>query len=395
MDRLLIISVSPLRQDPRVLRQIDLFKDRYEVITMGYGPSPDGVKKHVRLPRPAPTTALQKFRKALGALLGKHVENYQGFPGIWSAQDWLRTHSDEFDAVLVNDLGPLPVAVGTGKPTHADLHEYALGQHTNWLWRKYQLPVLEYCAEQLKRASSTTAVSAGIAALYDDQWDTHTKVVANTPHYQDGYRLLPTGRPIRLVYMGVGREVRSLDLPIEAVKRVNAARPGALTLDMYLAEAEAGYLEKLRLAAGDSSRTGVRINDPVPANEMISTLSQFDVAVVFFPPKTLNLKFTLPNKFFEAVQARIGVVTGPSPEMVPYLERFGFGEATTGWTVDDLAQTLGSLTPEKVDQWKAAADSAAADLSSDEQDAVWAAAVSALFASNSASDASSDASDGK
>lgn len=380
LQRLLIIAFAPLRRDPRVLRQIELFRDHYQVITMGYGGAPDGVTKHVRLAEPGPSSLPQRLRKGVRMLLGRHKANYGSFPGVHPARSWLRDHGDEFDAVLTNDLSTVPVALETGKPVHADLHEYALGQHADRMWRLYQLPVLEMCADQLTQVNSTTSVANGIAALYDENWGTNTQVVVNAPRYRDAdLPSAPVGRPIRLVYMGVARAVRSLNIPIEAVKRVNAAGPGSLTLDMFLMPAEPGYVESLLSEAGDLSGTGIRINDPVPAEQMVDVLADFDVAVVFFPPHTPNLKHVLPNKFFEAVQARIGVIIGPSPEMVPYVQECGFGEVTSGWTVDDLTQTLGSLTPEKVDSWKVAADRAARDLSSEQQSTSWEDAVGALF----------------
>ena len=38
--RLLVIAFSPLRSDARVLRQVRLFRERYAVTTVGYGPAP-------------------------------------------------------------------------------------------------------------------------------------------------------------------------------------------------------------------------------------------------------------------------------------------------------------------------------------------------------------------
>ena len=38
--RLLIASLSPLVGDARVLKQIERFRDGYEVVTLGYGDAP-------------------------------------------------------------------------------------------------------------------------------------------------------------------------------------------------------------------------------------------------------------------------------------------------------------------------------------------------------------------
>ena len=40
--KLLILSFSPIASDARVLKQVDLFAEDYEVTTCGYGPAPAG-----------------------------------------------------------------------------------------------------------------------------------------------------------------------------------------------------------------------------------------------------------------------------------------------------------------------------------------------------------------
>ena len=47
---ILVMSFSTLVSDPRVLKQIDLLREDYDVTTCGYGPAPDGVVGHHRIP---------------------------------------------------------------------------------------------------------------------------------------------------------------------------------------------------------------------------------------------------------------------------------------------------------------------------------------------------------
>ena len=47
---LLILSISDISQDARVLKQIALFADDWEVTTCGYGPRPPGVAHHLEIP---------------------------------------------------------------------------------------------------------------------------------------------------------------------------------------------------------------------------------------------------------------------------------------------------------------------------------------------------------
>ena len=52
MDKpsLLILSFSDLYRDARLLKQINLFKDDYNVTTCGYGPQPVEGVEHIEVP---------------------------------------------------------------------------------------------------------------------------------------------------------------------------------------------------------------------------------------------------------------------------------------------------------------------------------------------------------
>ncbi len=87
----------------------------------------------------------------------------------------------------------------------------------------------------------------------------------------------------------------------------------------------------------------------------------------------------LPNKFFDYVQARLGVIIGPSPEMRPLLEAYGFGATASGFDVGAITRVLDALTPEQILEWKLSADQSARALSAEPQIQVWEAAVEALM----------------
>jgi hypothetical protein len=128
----------------------------------------------------------------------------------------------------------------------------------------------------------------------------------------------------------------------------------------------------------------IRFRDPVPYSQLVATLSEYDVSLVFLPPTNFNLKNALPNKFFEAVQARIGLIVGPSPAMVALVEQYGLGAVTADFSADSLRTTLHGLTAEKISEWKRAADAAARPLSAESQVLAWQKAVEEIVTSQTA-----------
>ena len=140
---------------------------------------------------------------------------------------------------------------------------------------------------------------------------------------------------------------------IQAVKQLD----GRMTLDLALLQNDPGYLHGL--AALAASTRGVSVLEPIPLPELVTRANAYDAGLVFFPPLTTNLAHALPNKFFDLIQARVAVVTGPSQEIASIVREFGCGVVAPDFTPDALASTLRELTPGRIAALKQGAGRAA------------------------------------
>lgn len=366
--RLLILSFSSIAGDARVLKQVRLFAERYEVTTCGFGPAPEGVAEHLELaPESAGlmpdgrTVTLRQYRRAYGSI-----------PAVAAARVALA--GQRFDVVLANDVEAVGVGLEVGAPVHADLHEYSPRLHEeNRLWMLLIAPFFRWmCRRHVSRAVSVTTVGEGLAREYEREFGFRAGVVTNATPYAE---LEPgaVGRPLRLVHSGAGLRNRDLKLMLDAVDRCAAD----VTLDLLITPNHPAYIDELRERAAQIP--GVRVLDPVPYAELIATLNGYDVGVFVLPPSTFSYANALPNKLFDYVQARLGIVVGPSWETAGYVERYGLGLVTQDFTSQGLARTLDELTPERVARWKVASHAAAEELSAGEQVLGWARAVEALM----------------
>jgi hypothetical protein len=118
----------------------------------------------------------------------------------------------------------------------------------------------------------------------------------------------------------------------------------------------------------------------VPYADLVTTLNRYDVGLSIFPPTTFNLAWCLPNKFFDFVQARLGVIVGPSPEMARFVDDFGIGLVLSDFEPSSLASALEGLTGQQVASWKKESADHASELSSESQGAIWVALISRLAA---------------
>lgn len=366
LPSLLILSFSPIRSDPRVLKQVELFRTEYRVATCAYGEAPDGVAEHYALPADSRGWPSDK----IGLLTHQYHRVYDGLTAVQSARKVLP--SGKFDIILANDLNTLPLALEL-KPrlgVHADLHEFAPREKEDDLkWRIFVAPFMRWlCRNYLSDATSVTSVSQGIAEEYTKDYGVPVGVVTNAAPFLDT-PVKPVGASVRMIHSAAGQRYRKLENFVEAMK----GAPDWLSLDMIVMPNEPDYVAELKEKA--ASVTAITFRDPVPYRELVRTLTEYDVSLVFLPPTNFNLENALPNKFFEAIQARLGLIVGPSPAMVALVEEYGLGAVTADFSVESLRTTLFGLTPEIIEGWKNHANSAAHALSADAQVLGWKSAI--------------------
>lgn len=367
---LLILSFSPVRNDARVRRQVELFRDQYRVTTCGFGSAPEGVVAHIELPANLLPSAVD------GRLitLKQYRAAYWAIPAVRNA--WRQLRGRTFDAVLADDIEALPLALRL-RPrfgVHADLHEHYPSMHEyDAAWKRRLSPYFStLVGRYLPRAMSSSTVSTGLQRAYEAQFGIRPSLVPNATPLAS-LQPTPVATPIRLVHSGACQRKRYLEIMLEAVQQANAD----VTLDLFLTPSEPRYLAEITDRFGDDPR--ITFQDPVPYEDLIQALNQYDVGVFILPPQTFSYKWALPNKFFDFIQARLGIIVGPSPEMAPLVEDIGNGAVCGDFGVASLVEVIESLSVEDVAAWKAASDQVAEELSGENASAPWEEAIKALM----------------
>lgn len=370
MRRLLIISFSNISQDARVLKQVREFSADWEVTTCSYGEKPAGADYHFTVPEEAVYWAYDRT----GLILRNYRKTYWKNSAVTAAKQILE--GGEWDVVLANDLDAVPLALSLNptRGVHADLHEYAPREKDDLLrWKLFVGPFRKWmCKEYLPRCASITTVGAELAKEYTREFGVAVGVVMNATPYLD---LSPSivGSTVRVVHSGAGLEGRSLEVMIEAAEQSGAN----MTLDMYLTPNDPEYVQRLKHRFNKGER--VTIHDPVPYDELIPLLNKYDVGVHILPPINFSHEWALPNKLFDFVQARLGIIVGPSPEMAAIVNSRQLGSVAEGFTVRDLVREFDRLSAGEVAAWKGSSAAAARELSAAPQNKRWRESLEALW----------------
>lgn len=354
----LVLSFSNLKSDPRVLRQVSFLSPNFDITVAGFGSIGIPVNQEFSTDF-YEMNFLEEIRNALFMLLGLNRFYYWYF--YPTVRFFLKKLTSlQFDLIVANDAEALPLALklARGAPVIFDAHEYSLDElpvkNIKVLpFKKFKSWIIK---KHIKRATFVTTVSAGIAQLYSEKFSIEVPtVLPNAPQYYDLRPSKSNDNKIKIVYHGLASKSRGLELLIEAMKFQKA------NLELHLVlVGEKKQINSLK----DQSKNleNVFYHDPVETRDLPIFLNQFDVGVFFAPPTTKSLFYSLPNKFFEYIQARLAVLIAPLPEMSDYVTRYNLGLVAKGFSIEDLAVQLKCLNNENVRQFKEASNSVASQL---------------------------------
>jgi hypothetical protein len=367
------MSLSTVRRDARVLRQINYLGEHFDVGVIAYADPRDdgsglGVQSWMPILKTSESNATptrQVFRRVKKAL-GAHVT--PRLPAAMKAEAYLRWYwqrpesqallsralSRRFDVYHANCWDTLPVAVRAARQFGArvffDAHEYAPLEYENDPeWLRIQSPaitsVIRSCSPHVDAAST---VVPAIADRLRAEFDLDPVVVMNAPEPVHFVPSRPVGSVLRLIHHGGCARARRLERMIEAV----AACTPRYTLDLMLLDDDPDYMQELQALAASVAPDHVHFREPVAPSEIVQTVAQYDMGFCLIEPSSYNYWISLPNKLFDFLAAGLPVIIGPSPSMVQVIETYGAGRASASFEVDAVAATLRAISREDIEEMR-------------------------------------------
>lgn len=394
-SRVALLAVpSEILNDPRVRREIDwLTGEGYVVDTLGFGPHPTPkVRTHFELLPPTVWESSPWRQLVLHGLMSNTAKFRRIIEQRIPAAAAEAVRSGEYDLIVFNDRELAPWSrnahvFGGLRNTHIhlDMHEYFTGRMRErtpfglvaWSWQRW-------LSRRVTDPQFTTrsTVSQTLADLYvRDHGMVRPAVVRNIPEYVEQEPQPVDPARIRLIYHGLAHWERGLRDLIDTM----ALLDDRFELTLMLTGSDEMIDEVRRIAAPFGERIIMRPG--VPVKEIARTINEYDLAMMVYRPVSPNVRYMLPNKLFEAVQGRIGVVTGRNDVMIAEHAPYGFGVVVEPWGPEKTAELLNSLTTERIDALKQAAHAAAPLLHSEIEKVNFLRTVGALSAESAGDDA--------
>jgi len=340
-EKVVIFSYSDIKTDPRVLRQIGVLQDQFNVniLVVGCGTAPPNLE-FVQIPVPG------TFPRYLGYLIRNKKLRQKYFFERYLTQE-LRDEVRTANLVIANEIEFLPLVndlIEKNQALYVDLHEHHLaGIYSGPLerlafanFKRWQLNHLAVMSKR-RKIQMVSSVSEEISACYSE-WlgglavETILNSTAKPPEGKKKNSKPSRSERLKFVHHGMGRKNRGIEL----IVRTLAKLPMSISIHLLVRTSWVYRSKILLLARLLGVQDRIVFERPVAYEKLISKLMDFDVSLVPGSDRTQHDLFALPNKLFESLQAGLPLVVGPNPSVRRIVEKFGIGSVASDWSVDAL-----------------------------------------------------------
>lgn len=274
----------------------------------------------------------------------------------------------KMDLLLANDLDTLPANYLVSRikriPLVYDSHEYFTGVpelqdrkivRGIWKWIERRIfPNLKYIY----------TVSQSIADLYKEEYNREVKVVRNlSPGWKpvnkpSGSELEITEGKRILILQGSGINIeRGAEEAVEAMLYVENA--------IFLIIGEGDVMDQLKKSVDQMDLSGkILFINKMPYAKLLEYTSLGDVGLTLDKDTNLNYRYSLPNKLFDYIQARVPVLASKLVEVEKIIRNYNIGELIDSHEPKHIAEKLNFMldSEDKRREWKKNLEKAAEEL---------------------------------
>lgn len=351
LPSILIFSAKPFHNAPRILREIEALKNNYTIHCIGQ--SKPGVTNVYFENIYAQRTLLDRCINYINYMLYvlKIKKNYT--PRFSKIIGYVVQHN--IKVILIHEPVFLPLALYLKQITSVKIvfnaHEYhplEFEDVPNWLantGKNYYTLYKKY----LRKVDLLINVCDGISQKCIDEFGVKSIVIPNAaPYNAIPLRNNQTESKIHLIHHGVILPSRKIENMIEVAKLLG--NNYTLTIMAVVNKENEAYFEQLKQLS--NSVKNVKFIPPVNFNEIVATINQYDIGIFILNPVNFNYKYSLPNKFFEYIQAKLAIAIAPSIEMKAIVEKYNLGVVADDFNAESLAQKIKELSKQDILNYK-------------------------------------------
>lgn len=356
-----IISLSQIKHDSRVLRQIEFLSHKYKLVIIGLGSAPSDFAGNAAVQ----WHKIQRSDYKILALTQKLFERFIQIPIFPKThQAYHLAVNSKWDVILANNWDALPMSALAAMRNQAklvlDVHE----SYKSWYWG-LTAPIISYIFKKYTTEIDASTTVVNTLANEHKKFDLSPVVIRNiptTPSKKVTFRKTDPEN-IKLIHHGVATKKRRTDLMIKTIVTADER----YELHLVFVNIQSSYVKTLQKLSSRIAPGRVFFHPPYPPSEIVNNIANFDIGFYPLPPINFNQRIALPNKLFEFISAGLAILIGPSPSMAEVVKQHHCGLISPDFSPKSLSNILNKTTTEEWDQMKVASLQATSELNADEE----------------------------
>ena len=325
-------------KEHRIINEIEAFSPKYTID--GYGSdSVQSLKYFNTVKRP-----MSLLRRSV-ILLGGLFPRFR----IWFENKFYRNYAEHIKVrgyrfIVSHNIDDALIGLATGIPFLFHSHEYLPRQFDGSLLFRFtesryrDKALCSILPSAVLTIVEGEAVAREYALNYGIPLDRFI-VMPSMPRYRDNIKKeSKVDSSINLIHHGLLVPERGIELLMDIAVTLGSGYRLAL-----MGPGPIDYVQSLKVRAKKAGN--IDIIEPVPYDQIVETLLDYDLGLIIFgSPHFHHTYMTVPNKFWECLQARVPVLVSPSSAMAEYVKESGCGIVSDTASIESYVAAVRSLS---------------------------------------------------
>ncbi len=347
---ILIFSKRTLHNAPRVIREIEVLKNHFNVFVMGETNPIDEtiIYKNIYTQRSHFDKVFNRINTILFRL--KILKHY--IPKFNRISQFII--ENKINIVIIHEPIFFPLMVALKNKYNVKIvfnaHEYhplEFEDQLDWL-TSVGFVYDKLYRNYLSKLDLMINVCDGIAEKCLKEYGVKSIVIPNAAFISKIPILESNCDKIKIIYHGAILESRKIEEMIKVAELLGEN----YILDIMGTALDYNNIYYQKLLKNVSNLSNVSFKKAVLFNEIISTINEYDIGIYILNPNGFNNEYALPNKIFEYIQAKLTIAISPSKEMRRIVEKYDLGVVADDFSPESLAKKIKELSKDDIFRFK-------------------------------------------